>query len=321
MELLTPAGALLALAAAVPLVALALLERRAARARGVLGLEPPGRGAWAVPAVLVVAFAALLALAAAQPAMTTRTTTAVRTDAEAFFVVDTSRSMLARSAPGGERRVDRAREEAIRLRNEIPDVPAGILSLTDRMLPHLYPTVDRDVFAETMLRVVDVEHPPPLAPGVRASSFDPLELLAGSDIFFSPRARRRIVVVLGDGEIRATDASLLAARVRDGAPLALVLVHVWAEGEQIFDEAGRPEAAYRSDPASRGELAELARLLGARAVEEGDRGAAAEAVRAAAGDGGETRARERVETVSLAPYAVLLSFAPLAALLWRRNRA
>ena len=321
MELLSPAGALVALAVAAPLVALLVLERRARAVRGVLGLGEPGRRSWAIPAAALVAFAALVALAAAQPAMTRTTAKPVRTDAEAFFVVDISRSMLASAGPRGDRRIARAKRAAIELRDAIADVPAGIATLTDRALPHLYPSTDRDVFAEAMRRVVDVEHPPPLAPGARATSFDPLEIFAGTDLFFSPRAERRIVVVLSDAETRATDASLLAARVRDGAPLQIVFVHVWQEGERIYDRRGRPEAAYRADPLSRSQLAELARLLGAETVEERDVSGAIDAVRTAAGPSTGTRSVDRVETLALAPYALLCSLVPLALLLWRRNVA
>ncbi|MGE5689495.1 MAG: hypothetical protein ACM33B_02960 [Pseudomonadota bacterium] len=321
MELLSPAGLLVAAAVVVPLAALLVLQGRSRRVRALLGLGDPGRRDWGIPAAALVAFAVLIALAAAQPAMTRTTTEPVRTDTEAFFVVDISRSMLAAAAPGAPRRIDRAKRDAVELRNAIPAVPAGIASLTDRALPHLYPSTDRDVFAQAMRLVIDVEHPPPLAPGARATAFDPLEIFAGSDLFFSPRARRRVLVVLSDAELRATDASLLAARVRDGRPLRIVFVHIWAPGERIFDGRGRPEAAYRADPASGPQLRQLARLLGATAVEEADLGDAVDAVRAAAGGGGATRRVERVETLSLAPYAVLLSLVPLALLLWRRNVA
>lgn len=321
IDFLTPEGGAVALAVVAPLAALLVLVRRARVVRDVLGLRPPERPEWVVPAAALAAFAGLVGVAAAQPAMTETRREAVRTDVEAFFVVDTSRSMLAAEAPGAERRIERAKDVAVALRNAIDDVPAGIASLTDRALPHLYPSANREVFTQTMRRVVNVEHPPPLAPGARATSFDPLESFAGSDLFFTPTVERRVVVVISDAEVRQTDASLLAARVKDGAPLRVLFVHVWDEGERIFGPGGRPEEAYRADPLSRTQLAELARLLGATTTREDELDAAASAVRAAAGVGGATRRVERVETVALAPYAILASFAPLALLLWRRNRA
>ena len=321
VDFLSPEGAVVALAVAAPLGALLVLTRRARGVRTVLGLRAPERPEWLVPAVALGAFAALVGVAAAQPAMTETRIESVRTDVEAFFLVDTSRSMLAASAPGGETRIERAKEAALELREAVGDVPAGIASLTDRALPHLYPSSDRGVFAQTMRRVVDVEHPPPLAPGARATSFDPLESFAGSDLFFSPNVDRRVVVVISDAELRETDASLLASRIRDGAPLQVVFVHVWGAGERIFGADGRPETAYRADPRSGPELAELARLLRAPTAREDELDAAADAVRAAVGRRGETQRVERVETVALAPYAILASFAPLGLLLWRRNRA
>jgi hypothetical protein len=321
IDFLTPEGAVVALAVVAPLAALLVLVRRARVVRRVLGLRAPERPEWIVPAAALASFAGLVGVAAAQPAVTETRREAVRTDVEAFFVIDTSRSMLAASGQDGERRIDRAKAAAVALRNAIGDVPAGIASLTDRALPHLYPSADKQVFAQTMRRVVDVEHPPPLAPGARATSFDPLEAFAGSDLFFSPTVDRRLVVVLSDAEVRQTDASLLAARIKDGAPLRVVFVHVWDDGEQIFSRDGTPEAAYRADPTSGPQLAELARLLDARTAGEDELDAAAAAVRSAAGVGEATRRVERVETVALAPYAILASFAPLALLLWRRNRA
>jgi hypothetical protein len=321
IDFLTPEGAAVALAVVAPLAALLMLVRRARVVRGVLGLRAPERPEWVLPAAALAAFAGLVGVAAAQPAVTETKREAVRTDVEAFFVVDTSRSMLAASGPNGERRIDRAKAAAVELRDAIGDVPAGIASLTDRALPHLYPSADGQVFAQTMRRVVDVEHPPPLAPGARATSFDPLESFAGSDLFFTPTVERRVVVVLSDAELRQTDASLLAARIKDGEPLRVVFVHVWDDGERIFAADGTPEAAYRADPTSTTQLAEVARLLGATTLGEDELDSAVTAVRAAVGVGGATRRVQRVETVALAPYAILASFVPLGLLLWRRNRA
>ena len=179
IDFLTPEGAAVALAVVVPLAALLVLVRRARVVREVLGLRAPERPEWIVPAAALAVFAGLVGVAAAQPAVTETRHAAVRTDVEAFFVIDTSRSMLAASGQDGERRIDRAKAAAVGLRNAIADVPAGIASLTDRALPHLYPSANKQVFAQTMRRVVDVEHPPPLAPGARATSFDPLESFAG----------------------------------------------------------------------------------------------------------------------------------------------
>ena len=73
----------------------------------------------------------------------------VRTDAEAFVVLDVSRSMLAQSSLTRPQRIERAKAAAIELRRGLPDVRVGVASLTDRVLPHLFPSADEKVFEAT----------------------------------------------------------------------------------------------------------------------------------------------------------------------------
>src|SRR5262249_62422381 len=107
-------------------------------ARRRLGLPAPGHTAELRP-LLAAAGVALLGLAAAQPALTRTAHPRVRADAQAVFVLDTSRSMAAAVSPNAPTRLDRAAAAAVRLRNAIPDVPSGVLTLTDRVLPDLLP--------------------------------------------------------------------------------------------------------------------------------------------------------------------------------------
>ena len=97
---LSPLGALLALGALVPLVAVLLARRRANRVRGVVGLARPRVRRVIVPLAAVVLTGTLLGAAAAQPVLERTSTRNVRTDAEVFFVLDVSRSMLAQSGRG-----------------------------------------------------------------------------------------------------------------------------------------------------------------------------------------------------------------------------
>jgi hypothetical protein len=312
MTFLSPAAALVGLAAVLPLAALALLERRSKGARALLGVEQPQHPAWLVPGAALVAFAGLLALAAAQPALTDRRVTPVRTDAEAFFLLDVSRSMLA--GRGDETRLHRARVTALALRREIAEVPAGLASLTDRALPHLYPTPDPETFAETLSRTIEIEHPPPYIGGVRATSLEPLEEFAGPN-FFSRRASRRLLVVLTDGESVGVDPALMQLAMAEGTPYELVLVQVWHEADRIRGDR------YRPDPASAAELAELASGLDAEAMHGSRLNAARRAVRAAVGHGPTASRIESADTKPLAPYAAALALLPLGVLLRRRNLA
>ena len=53
--------------------------------------------------------------------------------------------MLAREASGAIR-YHRARHAALRFREELAEVPFGIATMTDRVLPHLFPSVNEDAF-------------------------------------------------------------------------------------------------------------------------------------------------------------------------------
>ena len=95
LEFLTPLGGLLALTAIVPAAALALASRREHRGTRALGLPLPPRTRRLPLVLAVAAVPALLGLAATQPVLRSTTAVELRTDAEVFFVIDTSRSMLA----------------------------------------------------------------------------------------------------------------------------------------------------------------------------------------------------------------------------------
>ena len=146
---LTPSGVLLALGVLVPLFALFLVRRRAGGLRDVLGLADPRMRGLVVAILAVVATGTFLGLAAAQPVIERTTKLETRTDAEAFVVLDVSRSMLARRNPGSPERIARAKAAARTLRAALPEVRFGIASLTDRTLPHLFPSIDRETSSTT----------------------------------------------------------------------------------------------------------------------------------------------------------------------------
>ena len=161
VSFLTPLGALFVVAAAIPLVALAVTERRTARIRRLFAVAGPGRRAVVPVVVALVLLPALVGIAAAQPIVVHKTFLSERADAEAFFVLDTSLSMNARPAPGEPSRLQRAKREALRLRNRLTDVPVGIASMTDRTLPELMPTTDPALFSRTLAASVGIDSPPP----------------------------------------------------------------------------------------------------------------------------------------------------------------
>ena len=171
---LTPLAGLVTLAAAVPLVAFVRSEQRAARVREVLRLAPPGSSQRNTVAAIVV-LALLVGVGAAQPVLEETHEHAARSDAQAFFVLDTSRSMLASDEAGGETRFERARSAALRMRDELSTVPVGIASITDRTLPLLFPTANRDSFSSTLELALGVDRPASSEAGnVRATRFGAL---------------------------------------------------------------------------------------------------------------------------------------------------
>jgi hypothetical protein len=317
LTFLTPGGALLALAAAVPLAALALASRREQRARAVLGLSAPAGAQRWWRAVAVIAIVGLLAVAASQPVLRSSSSIRVRTDAEAFFVVDVSRSMLASRASGATTRISRARGDAIRLRQLLIDVPSGVATITDRVLPDLLPVPDRDAFEQTIRRAVVIENPPPESDAVTATSLGALAAL-GTQSFYSPSAKHRVAIVLTDGESRSFDVNQTVEALRGVTP---VFIRIGSAGENVFDAEGKLEPAYHPDASSTDELAALVQALRTRTFSEGDLGAAARAVRASLGTGPTRREGLSVSTRALAPYAALAALVPLLLLLGEGRRS
>jgi hypothetical protein len=313
-----PLAAVVLVAVALPLAAFVAVERRAGRLRRTLRLPPPRRRRTAPVALALGATAALLAAAAAGPVLLEGKPVRTRTDAEAYVVLDVTRSMLASARPGSPTRLDRARMAAARLREAVSDVPVGIASFTNRLVPHIFPTTDADVFASGLARSIGIERPPPdTAEGALVTALDALGPLQTHG-FFSPAARRRAVVVLTDGETlplsQATETAL-----RGSPPLDLVVVRLWSPGERIHEPLLPLDSRYRTDPSSTPVFDELVRSIGARAFAEGDVDEAAALLRRRLGRGDAVVTGREVSARPLAAWAVALAAVPLAYVLRRRN--
>jgi hypothetical protein len=318
LTFLSPLAALVALGVAVPLAALLLAERRAAQARSLLRLAPPGLARQAAPAAGILLTAALLGVAAAQPVVRTLDERRVREDAQALFVVDTSRSMLASTRPGATTRFERAQAAAQRLRAQLQEVPTGLASLTDRVLPVVLPTADGRVFSSALTRALEVDSPPPQQRAIRATTLGALrDVVAGR--YFPARIERRLVVVFTDGETQPLDSVSLVRALRRGEVLGPLFVHVWRPDELVFGPNGVPEPGYRPDATSGARLDALARSAGSRVFGPGETEAAAGAARRLLGEGSVTLRGREVRSLELAPYAALSALVPLGFLLWRRN--
>ena len=309
MHFLTPLGALVALAALGPIAAGLLGRARVARVRAALRLPAPPRTSVPLRLVGLAAGIAVLGVAAAQPVLAhgaKRQTE--RTDVQALFVLDTSRSMAASATPTSPTRLDRAAGAAVRLRAAVRAVPSGIATLTDRVLPDLLPVGGARAFDAVVERAVMIERPPPRTVGTRATTFAALTQIASGG-YFVPTARRRIVVLLTDGESNPVNADEVAGSLPAARGYRFLAVRFWRSGESVY-AGGRPEPGYRPDPTGETTLRELATALGGRAFDEHQLGAASADLAALAGHGPTrgTRVGEGTRT-PLAPFVAALALA------------
>jgi hypothetical protein len=320
LVLLTPQGALVAVGVLVPLLALVFVRRRARRTRKTLGLVEPRAAGIVLAVVSLLAAAAFVGLAAAQPVVEQTTEVQMRTDAEAYVVLDVSRSMLARSGKDGATRFERAKAAAVALRSTLPEIPFGIVSLTDRTLPHLFPSIDQDVFDATIDRSLGIERPPPRSSfAALATSLEALATIR-THHYFARSTRKRLLVVLTDGESQPVAGARLGALFRRPPAIDVVFVHFWDADERVYT-AGAPEPQYRPDRSARVVLDGLAKLLSGNVYAESEAGtAAAQKARDLLGSGPTVVRGEQNGEIALAPFLAGAALAPLALLLWRRER-
>jgi hypothetical protein len=313
---LTPRAALFGLAVIAPLVAFAELLRRDERVRTALRMPRAPRRARAPMAFSLAAVPLLLALAAMQPVLELGRKRAEREDAEVYVVFDTSRSMLAAASRDDPNRLDRAEALGVRLRSAMPLVRVGIASFTDRVLPHLMPTIDEAAFGATVQRTIGIESPPPSTfYAIRATRLGVLAAL-GTRNFFARETEYRVAVVFTDGESRTVgDRFGESLRRHD---VRLLFVHVWDETERIYSTGGQAEPDYTPEPQSRRILRDAAVAVRGRTFTENQFDELLRTTENLLGEEGETRTQAR-EQVPLAPWVTATAFLPLALILRRRN--
>ena len=235
---LTPRAALVAIAFVAPIVMLAIRERSGRRVRSNLGLRRPGLVHLLVRPAGLVCLAALVAVTAAQPAVRNTDETPMRADAELYLAFDVSRSMLATSTPGGVVRMERARALGRYLHAALADLPTGVATLTNRMMPLLFPTGDaRSVTAvlDHSLRIMQPR--PERLTAARASSLATLGLAADRS-YFNPSSRKRVLVVFSDLDSDFFSLAGTLALLRNHS-IEPFVVRVADPGERVFDSTGR----------------------------------------------------------------------------------
>ena len=118
----------------------------------------------------------LMGVAAAQPVVVRHKLLGQRLDVQAFFVFDTSTSMSARTGPHGLSRLERAKQEAEEVIPKLGDIPVGVASFTDRVLPYLMPTTDSGAHP-AHARAVGGDRPAAPEPGLHRARDDVLGAL------------------------------------------------------------------------------------------------------------------------------------------------
>ena len=312
MTFLTPLGGLAVLAVLIPLAALVSGRGRVAAVRSGLGLMAPARSSMARGAAGVAAIA-VLALAATQPALSDVVTARTRTNVEVLFVLDTSRSMAASASAGAPTRLERAERAAARLRAEIPTVPSGIATFTDRVLPDLLPVTDVAAFDSVLTGAVAIESPPPVETlGVRVTNYLGLEDI-GTGNYFDSGVARRVVVLLSDGESVPFDPRQITALLPRASGYRFLAIRFWAPDEGVYGANGQREPGYHPYPGGKVLLAQLAASLGGRSYEEADLGEAADYLHQIVGTGRTvTTARRAASVRTLAPFVAGLAVLLLA---------
>ena len=187
------------------------------------------------------------------------------------------------------------------------------------MLPHLFPSVDDDVFVATLRRSIGIDRPPPQGSFVStATRLAALESIV-TRRFFTPTVRERLIFVLTDGESVPISGARIGAAFRRPPGVDTIFVHVWAADERVYNGA-EPEPQYSPDPRSRGILEAAATSLGGSVYDENQLGAAIAKARELLGDGTTVARGEQRNRIALAPYLAGAAFLPLTLLLWRRDR-
>jgi hypothetical protein len=315
---LTPRGALVALAVAVPLAVVLLTEYRSERLRALLRLGDPSALSRLEVPVAVCAICGLLGLAAAQPVVRADRPRLTRTDAQAFVAIDISRSMLASSSATSATRLERAKRVADEVRARLADVPVGVATFTDRALPLLFPTSSVAAFNSTVRKAVGIELPPPRGEAATVTTFDSLAAIPTSG-YFAPGIPHQLVIVVTDGESEGIDADGVKQSYSTRPRPAVIVVRVGSESERVFGPDGIAETGYFVPPASNRVLREFLGATRGRVFGDGDVSGIVRAARAGLGAG----PRERLGTVSgrdeLAPWFVLAAIVPLGLVLRRRN--
>jgi hypothetical protein len=300
----------------IPLAAFALMERRTDRLRRFFSLAKPRRRDLALVAVALAVLPALLAVAAAQPVVVHRQWITERLDAQAFIVFDTTQSMNAQSGPNAPTRLDRAKQEADQLIPRMGNIPVGVATMTDRVLPDLMPTTNVVLLRREVNVAVGINQPPPMERYPGRVPILPALFPVSGDNMFAPQAKRRILVVFTDGE--TPPLSPIAYDLAHELTIPPLFVRVWGPNEHIYVR-GRIDPRYQPDPAGASVLSHFAAEMHGHVFGENNLSGLVRAIHAEAGAKPARSLTLGYERSALGPWFLLAGIVPLGFLLYRRN--
>lgn len=295
------------------------MENRARRLRRLFSLAAPGRRDLGLIVAALAVLPALLAVAAAQPVVIHRQNLTERIDAQVFIVLDTSLSMSARSSRNAPTRLDLAEREARALIPQLGDIPVGIATMTDRVLPNVMPTTNTALVLRTLDQSVGINEPPPSQQyPERATQFQALFPIS-NDHLFAPEVKHPILVILTDGEATPLPRGSLGIDIARQLSIPPLFVHVWGPNDHIYDGNGRVDRGYRPDPQSSQALRQFAADTHGHVFAYGDTGSLLKAIRSAAGTKPAQTLVLGYARVALGQWFLLAGVVPLGFLFWRRN--
>jgi hypothetical protein len=316
LSFLTPLAGLVGV---VGLLAILVVRRSVRRSNELcerLGLPGTRRRRLVHEALPFVAIAVLLGIAAMQPVLSRREAREGREGVEVMTVMDVTRSMLARRSLSEPTRLDRGRAVATQVRAELDDLSFGVASVTDRLLPHLFPSLGVNSYTAVVERAIGIERPPPDRNARRATALGALQEL-GRMNFFARGPGRRIALVITDGETVPVDLAAFSDHIAEGR-ISLVFVQVWHEREAVF-ENGAVNTAYKPDPTAIRSLRRVTGAVDGALFTEGQAREVAAEIRRLAGEGRTVPQGNELRSIALAPHAAAAAFLPLLLLLRRRN--
>jgi hypothetical protein len=304
----------------VPLAAFVLMERRTRRLRRLFSLTAPQRRELAAVAVALAIIPVLIAVAAAQPIIVRREAVVQREDAQAFFVLDTSLSMSAQTSPDAPTRLDRAEHDVEELLPQMGDIPVGLATMTDRVLPNIMPTTNDALIRRVIDQSVGINEPPPSRPyPYLATSFQNALFPLPKSNLFPVGMRHPILVIFTDGESAPLPTTPYGGLASDQETIPPLFVHISAPNERVYLPSGKVDSRYHPDPQSGAVLAQFASATHGQVFSENDLSGLVHTI---LDEAGPVRAKTRIlgfERVPLGPWILLAGVFPLGFLFWRRN--